>query len=162
MVFMRFLILVFSACNTFLNCYCQTVEKYDTRDTKELNEVAKKWERYWNSHNMDSFATVFAKDVDFVTKSGTWFKGKEQTMNHHKKNHETIFKNSVWTTDSVIIKYIKPDLAIIHIGWELSGDSHHDGTASDPRHGMSIWVLTKQNNQWLILAVQNVNIEAPR
>ena len=62
----------------------------------------------------------------------------------------------------LFIKYVKRDLAIIHIGWGLSGDSHHDGTSSDPRHGMSTWILTKQNEQWLLLGVQNVNIEAPR
>jgi hypothetical protein len=32
-----------------------------------LNEVADKWERYWNIHNMDSLATLFATDIDFVT-----------------------------------------------------------------------------------------------
>lgn len=83
-------------------------------------------------------------------------------MAHHRKNHASIFKTSVWATDSVAIKYARPDLAIIHIGWGISGDAHHDGTLNDPRHGMSTWVLTKQKDQWLLLAVQNVNIEAPR
>jgi uncharacterized protein (TIGR02246 family) len=111
---------------------------------------------------MDSMATLFATDVDFVTKSGTWFKGKEGTVNHHKKNHATIFKTSTWTADSVAIKYVKPDLAIIHVGWGISGDTHHDGTPSDPRHGISTWILTKQDAHWLLLGVHNVNIESPR
>ena len=61
-----------------------------------------------------------------------------------------------------MIKYVKADVAIIHIGWGLSGDSHHDGTASEPRHGMSTWVLAKRGGQWLLIAVQNVNIEPPK
>jgi len=145
-----------------LICYCQPPTKYDVKETRALNELAEKWQQYWNSHDMDSFATLFAADVDFVTKSGTWFRGKEETMNHHKKNHASIFKTSVWATDSVVIKYVKPDLAIIHIGWGLSNDTHHDGTPSEPRHGMSTWVVVKQTNRWLLLAVQNVNIEPPR
>jgi uncharacterized protein (TIGR02246 family) len=159
---MRSLILFILILATSLSCYCQSPTKYDSKEEHALNEVADKWQRYWNSHNMDSFATLFATNVDFVTKSGTWFKGKEETMNHHKKNHASIFKNSIWATDSVVIKYVKPDLAIIHIGWGLSGDTHHDGTSSEPRHGMSTWVVIKQSNQWLLLAVQNVNIETPR
>ncbi len=159
---MRLSIFLILACIASLSSYCQTPNKYDVKNIQALNEIAKKWERYWNSHNMDSMATLFATDVDFVTKSGTWIKGKEETVKHHKKNQATIFKASTWTTDSVVIKYVRPDLAIIHIGWGLMGDTHHDGTPSDPRHGISTWVLTKQNNQWLLLAVHNVNIEAPR
>jgi uncharacterized protein (TIGR02246 family) len=160
--FMRSLILLILVHTVSSNCYCQGATRYDAKDIQSLNEVAKKWEQYWNSHNMDSFATLFATDVDFVTKSGTWFMGKEATMNHHKKNHSTIFKSSVWVADSVAIKYVKPDLAIIHIGWGISGDTHHDGTPSEPRHGISTWVLIKQSKQWLLLSVQNVNIETPR
>ena len=159
---MRFSVLFIAVCIASLSCYCQTVKKYDTKDFYALKEVSEKWERYWNNHDMVSFGALFAIDVDFVTKSGTWFKGKDETINHHKKNHATIFKTSTWTTDSVIIKYVRPDLAIIHIGWGISGDTHHDGAPSDPRHGISTWVVTKQNNQWLLLAVQNANIETPR
>ena len=141
--------------------YCQEINKFDAADTKAINDVAAKWQMYWNDHNMVSFATLFADNVDFVTKSGTWLRGKTATMSHHKNNHETIFKNSKWEIDSVIIKYVKADLAIVHIGWGISGDIHHNGTPSDPRHGISTWVLMKQNNKWLLLAVQNANIEAP-
>src|SRR6476660_2508101 len=105
---MRLLILFALACASCLSCYCQSSPTYDTKETHALNKVAEKWQRYWNSHDMDSFATLFAPDVDFVTKSGIWFKGKEETMNHHRKNHTSIFKTSTWATDSVVIKYVKP------------------------------------------------------
>jgi uncharacterized protein (TIGR02246 family) len=156
---MRFSIIVILFCTAFISGYSQ---QYNANDTHLLNEVAEKWQRYWNSHNMDSFSTIFSRDIDFVTKSGGWFKGKEATMEHHKKNHATIFKSSRWATDSVVIKYIKSDVAMIHIGWGLSGDEHHDGTPSDPRHGISTWVLTKLNGRWLLSAVHNVNIEPPK
>jgi len=135
---------------------------YDAADTAELNAVADHWREYWNAHDMEKFAGLFADDVDFVTKSGSWFRGKEATMEHHRNNHVGIFKDSTWTTDQVVIKYVQPDVAIIHIGWGLSGDLHHDGTASAPRHGISTWVLVKRAGKWLLLAVQNVNIEPPK
>lgn len=163
---MRFAALLILACVPSLTCYSQPVdkagEKYSAEDMQALHKVAEQWERFWNSHDMVSFATLFANDVDFVTKSGNWFKGKEATMNHHRQNHATIFKNSTWTIDSVTMKYVKPDVAIIHVGWGISGDSFHDGTPSSPRHGMSTWVAVKQNKEWLLLAVQNANIVTPR
>ena len=159
---MRNLILLMLGCIAPLGCLGQGVASFGAQDTQALHQVAEKWQRSWNSHDMEAFATLFTDDVQFVTKSGTWFQGKQATMNHHKQNHATVFKDSTWTTDNVAIKYVRPDVALIHIGWGLSGDSHHDGTPSNPRHGISTWVVEKRKGQWLLLAVPNVNIETPR
>lgn len=144
-----------------LSSFAATAE-YDANDSRALSAVAEHWQSAWNSHDMDSFAKLFADDVEFVTKSGTWFHGKQATMEHHRKNHASIFKDSTWSADQVVVTYVKPEVAIIHVGWGMSGDSHHDGTDSAPRHGISTWVLVKRGGQWLLLAVQNANIETPK
>ncbi len=63
----------------------------------------------------------------------------------------------MWTTDSMEVKYVKPDLAIMHIGWGLSGDFDPDGAPRQPRHGIFTWVIFKDKGQWQLLAVHNVN-----
>jgi hypothetical protein len=110
---------------------------------------------------MDSMSALFAPDIDYITKSGIWFRGKEQAIWHNKNNQETIFKYSTLTIDSVHIKYVMTDLAIMHVGWGMSGDTHHDGKPSEPRHGLSTFILIKKKSQWLLLGVQNVNIVKP-
>jgi uncharacterized protein (TIGR02246 family) len=159
---LRLLIITFLSSFSFLYSFCQTIKSYDINDLRALNAIALKWELYWNSHNMDSLESLFSLNIDFVTKSGTWFKGKEATANHQKKNHTTIFKTSTWVTDSLEIKFVRADVAIIHIGWGLSGDYHHDGSPNSARHGISTWVIEKENKEWLLLAIQNVNIESPQ
>jgi uncharacterized protein (TIGR02246 family) len=135
---------------------------FSAEDTQALRHVAEEWQRCWNAHDMDAFAVLFADDVDFVTKSGAWIKGKAATMKHQQQNHATIFKQSVWSTDSIDTRYVAPRIAIIHLGWGLSNDTHHDGTQSAPRHGISTWVLAKHRGQWQLIAVHNVNIESPQ
>jgi uncharacterized protein (TIGR02246 family) len=137
---------------------CQDDKTYPLADLKELNGLADKWEGYWNNHNMDSMGTLLRDDVDFVNVAGQWLKGKKEAVEIHKERHRVVFKTSVWKTDSVRIKYVKPDLAIMHIGWGITGDLDPDGKARVPRHGIFTWVVMKENNQWLILAVHNVNI----
>ena len=83
---------------------------------------------------------------------------EKKTVAVHKERHLVVFKNSTWKTDSVSIKYVKDDLAIMHIGWGITGDVDPDGKPRKPRHGVFTWVVTKQKNQWLLLAVHNVNI----
>ena len=109
---------------------------------------------------MDSLGNLLRTDVDFVGVAGLWMKGKTAAVKDHKQKHETIkFATSIWQTDSVAIKYVSPDIAILHIGWGISGDFEDDGMPRQPRHGIFTWVVSKQNNKWLLLAVQNTNIK---
>jgi len=127
------------------------------KDIESLKDLTGKWEKYWNTHNMDSMGTLLTDDVDFVNVAGRWLKGKQETVEYHKGRHKVVFKESIWITDSVSIKYVKPDLAIMHIVWGITGDVNPDGTARKPRHGIFSWVVTKNDNRWSILAVHNVN-----
>ena len=138
--------------------FCQNNKTFEVTDLKNLNHLVGKWERYWNNHNMDSMGTLLRDDVDFVNVAGQWLKGKKEAVAVHKERHLVVFKTSIWKTDSVSIKYVKTDLAIIHMGWGITGDVDPDGKPRTPRHGIFTWIVTKENNQWLILAVHNVNI----
>lgn len=106
---------------------------------------------------MDSMGTLLADDVDFITVGGTWLKGKQEVIMLHNKNHATIFKTSTWTTDSFSIKFIKPDLALMHISWGVSVDFDPNGSPRTLRHGIFSWLVFKTKGQWLLLAVHNVN-----
>jgi uncharacterized protein (TIGR02246 family) len=134
---------------------------YPTKDLAALKSLPVTWEYCWNNHNMDSMGTMLMEGVDFVNVAGVWIKGKAAAIRQHKLVHQTMFKSSVWTTDSVEIKYVKPDLAILHIGWGISGDFDPDGTPRKPRHGIFTWVVVKDKGQWQLLAVHNVNIREP-
>lgn len=117
-----------------------------------------KWDKYWNIHDMDSMGTLLHDDVDFINVAGQWMKGKKEAVAVHKERHEIVFKNSIFISNSVDIKYVKPDLAILHINWGITGDVDPDGKARTPRRGIFTWVVTKENNSWKILAVHNVNV----
>jgi uncharacterized protein (TIGR02246 family) len=143
-----------------ISSFCQEPQHYPLKDMAALQALPVTWIRYWNSHNMDSMGTMLTEDVDFVTVAGTESKGKAAAVAQHKRTHSMQFKNSIFSIDSVDIKYVKPDLAIIHFGWGISGDLDPDGTPRQPRHGIFLWVVIKHNERWLLLAVSNVNIRA--
>ncbi len=159
---MRFILLLLTCVSLVASVCGQAGNAYNTNDLTRLNALASRWERYWNKHNMDSMATMLKPDVDFVNVAGIWLKGRPATVADHKQKHEgVIFKNSTWSTDSVAIKYVKPDLAIVHIGWGLKDDYDADGTPRKPRHGIFTWVVVKEKEEWLLLAGHNVNIREP-
>jgi hypothetical protein len=44
-------LLVYIIC---LSSYCQTNKGYSGKDVFALNEIVRKWQSAWNTHNMDS------------------------------------------------------------------------------------------------------------
>ncbi len=145
-----------------LRSFSQEDKIYQAKDLNALRSLPLKWEKYWNNHNIDSLGTMLKEDVDFVNLAGIWLKGKEATVKLLRQVHQTTFKSSIWTTDSMEIRYVKPDLAILHIGWGISGDVDPDGSSRKPIHGIFTWVVIKEKGQWQLLTIDNVSIrESP-
>ena len=131
---------------------------YNLKDLASLRNLVHQWDRYWNAHDMDSMGTLLREDVDFVNVAGQWMKGKKETVAVHKERHEIVFRNSTFISTSEDIKYVKDDLAILHINWGITGDVDPDGNPRTPRTGIFTWVVIKENQRWKILAVHNVNV----
>jgi uncharacterized protein (TIGR02246 family) len=162
MEFMRLICLILVADAISLGVFALEPKVYRAKDLNALNSLPAKFEHYWNIDNMDSMGTLLRENVDFVNVAGTWFRGKAATVNDHKDSHSMMFKSSTFTNDSVNVRYVSPDIAIMHVGWGISGDFDPDGTPRKSRHGIFTWVISKENGHWLILAASNVNIrEAP-
>jgi hypothetical protein len=66
-----------------------------------------------------------------------------------------ILKNSMLKFDRITVRFLRKGVAISHVNWELLGDAR----TQNPRRGIFIFVLTRQNDGWLIEAAQNTEIE---
>jgi len=104
---------------------------------------------------MKALAALVADDVDFVNVEGLWLKGAREFEQHHERIHEMRFKESVRKTTDVQVKFISPDVAIVHVTGELSGERAPDGRVLAPRRGIFTRVVTKESGKWLIKASQN-------
>lgn len=135
----------------------------DTSDRKAIQAIGANFQDAWNRHDMDELASLMAEDVDFVNVVGVrgWEKGREDVKRRHAAVHKTMFRNSVWTTKEVDVKFIRPDIAIAHVIWETTGDVVPDKKPGTPRGGIFTWVLEKKNGKWLIIASANTENKAP-
>ncbi len=130
----------------------------NTTDLEAVKQIERGWQEAWNRHDMKALAVLVAEDVDFITVSGIWLKGRKSFEEHHARVHVMQFKESVWTTTDVQVKFLKPDIALVHVSWGLRGDKDPDGTPRQPRRGIFTRVVTKHGGKWLIQASQNTDI----
>ncbi len=132
--------------------------KGNAKDQEALMSIAQKWQDAWNQHDMKALAALVAENVDFITVGGTWLKSQKNFEEHHATRHQMQFKESIWTTKNAEVKFIRPDVAVVHVKWGMKSDKDLAGTPRQPRDGIFTWVLEKRKGKWLIIAAQNTNI----
>lgn len=129
----------------------------------------------WNRHDLEAFGKLFAPDANFVNVIGLLWTGRQSIQAHIAYSHGAIpidspgfsaedrryygiFKNSTMKFDQVDVRLLRTDVAVSHVSWELLGDSR----VQDARHGVFVFVLTRQNVGWLIASVQDTEINRNR
>lgn len=124
--------------------------------------VADAWVNAWNAHDMDALANTVAEDVDFITVTGTWLRGRPAFKKHHAERHATTFRQSTFTNRTVQVQRLREDFVLMHIGWTITGEVNLDGTPRPPsRPGIFTWILTQSNGRWNIRVAQNTNDTRP-
>ncbi|HXW57197.1 MAG TPA: SgcJ/EcaC family oxidoreductase [Candidatus Cybelea sp.] len=138
-------------------------------DVEDVRNVVAAFATTWNRHDMDAFGKLFAPDADFVNVAGVRWVGRNEIQLRHAYSHGTIPENSVpdenpayygifehsrMTFVHVDVRFLRKDAALAHVDWELLGDTR----TQNPRRGVFTFVLTRQNEGWLIAAAQNTEI----
>jgi uncharacterized protein (TIGR02246 family) len=91
---------------------------------------------------------------------GKWCKGRREFYDYHVRLHQVMFKDSTWKTTETQVRFLSPDVAIVHVNWTITGDRNADGTPRpDSRDGIFTQVMVKQGGQWRITASQSTNIQ---
>jgi uncharacterized protein (TIGR02246 family) len=139
-------------------------------DEQDVRNVVAGFATAWNHHDMDAFGKLFAPDADFVNVAGTRWVGRKEIQAQHAYSHAAIpqsalpkenpryygiFKHSTMTFDHIDVRFLGKDVALAHVNWELAGDTR----TQNVRRGVLTFVLTQQNEGWLIACGQNTEIE---
>ncbi len=109
----------------------------------------------WNAKNGAEFAKPFAEDADYVVINGMQIKGRAAIDKGHQYIFDTIYKNSTISYEVENIRFLRPDVAIVHVFGTLKvvdGDKAQTGNAR-----MTL-VMTKTAGRWEIVAFQNTQV----
>ena len=127
-------------------------------DEKAIRDVEARWEKGWNSDDVPAMTRDFAPDVDAINLAGEWFKGRAPFAQSLSELHSDKAKGSVWQTEQTSVKFLTPEIAIVHVLINSHGEHDPDGSARPARHAILTRVEVKRGSQWLIVASQATNI----
>ena len=130
-------------------------------DETAIRQVVKQVEDGWNAHDGKAFAAPFTADADYVVINGIRQSGREAIEKSHTAIFTTIYQDSRNAGTVKSIRFLRPDVAVVHVEWNLEFNA-----GGEPRkgHAMNTMVMTKDGGKWSIAAFQNTSIrdETPR
>lgn len=128
-------------------------------DEARVRQVVQQIQEGWNAHDGKAFAAPFATDADYVVINGMKLQGREAIEKGHTAIFTTIYKDShnVGTVKSV--RFLRPDVAVVHVEWNLE---YRTGGETAKGHAISTMVMTKEGDKWSVAAFQNTPITGGR
>ena len=82
-------------------------------------------------------------------------KGVDEIRRVHKAAGATWLKDAKITLIELDIRFIRPDVAVVHQLHLMSGSRHPDGTLLPPHRQISTRILVKEQGEWMTTAFQN-------
>jgi uncharacterized protein (TIGR02246 family) len=112
----------------------------------------------WNAHDAHIFASAFAEDADFTNVRGVSASGRYQIEQFHAQAFQKMFMQSHQTAEVKKIRFLKPDVAVVDVRWEMTGALTPDGIPVPYRTGLLALVFTSPGGHWFITVMHNTDL----
>ena len=125
-------------------------------DEVEIRSVAIRQGELWNRRDAKAYASLFTEDCDVINVVGWWWKGRDEVERKLTEAFRFVFRESRLTITDVEARFLRPDVAVAHARWTMTGARTPPGIP-EPREGIQTLVFTKHSGRWLMAAFQNTN-----
>lgn len=115
----------------------------------------------WNAHDMHAFGRLFAEGATFVNRFGHYVRGVNEIVALHAPIHQTIYSDSTLSNELIDVNHLADTVAVIHFWSRLTAGAAHPAGPHEV-DTLILAVLVKQNEGWLIQALENVTLTNPR
>lgn len=122
----------------------QAANTSDHRDESAIRNVLARFYDGWNAHDVEKMVSVYAEDIDHINVYAKWNQGKPAIRKAISAFHSGPGKNDHKTYTIEKIRFIKPDVAVIHVR-SLSTVGN-----------LGTYVMSKDTGEWLVVSFTNV------
>jgi len=109
----------------------------------------------FNNHDAKAATRMYAPNGDFVSVRGEAANGAADVEAKLAAILATRAKNASLKTMKMKMRFIRPDVALVHVTNELGGLVNASGQTLPAHQEMSLRVLVKQGGGWQLTAFQN-------
>jgi uncharacterized protein (TIGR02246 family) len=112
----------------------------------------------FNNHDPVAASRMYSEDADFTNVAGRQAKGAAEIEKFLAAGFKTRLKAATQETKDVTVRFVRPDVAIVHVTNQISGFLAADGSTVPPHNELSLRVFQKENGAWLVVAFHNTTV----
>jgi uncharacterized protein (TIGR02246 family) len=123
-----------------------------------IQALFKQFVESWNRHDPRGVSLVFSPDADFTNWRGQHVRGRAAIEERlHPMFSGPIFQNSIVSGQVRTIRFLRPDIAVVDIDWEMTGARTAEGSPRPKRQGLLDWVCEKRGQDWQIVVFHDTD-----
>lgn len=142
---------------TAAGIFAQEAAKISEKDEKAIRANVEQMVRGWNMKSGAEYAKPFAADSDYVVINGIHIKGRAANAAGHQQIFDTIYKDQDIAATVEQIRFLRPDVAVVHVLAERYLKSDRNRTTK----ARLTLMMVKNGGKWEIAAFQNTQIQNP-
>jgi uncharacterized protein (TIGR02246 family) len=133
-------------------------------DEDTIREIENQFNVAWNRHDPDAIAASLADDAQFITVNGAWTTSRAGFRDLMQRLHGANgpYRSSTRRTPEMHVRFLAPDIAILHSRFWIEGEVLHDALSQPSRESVGTRVVHKIDGRWRIVATQNTDVRAGR
>lgn len=141
---------------------CATTSTADAGDEAAIRQSVLAMTEAFNQRDDAALIALAAPDADYVTVVGRWTRGTAAYVKSRRSRFNGPLKDAVLRPLETHIRFIRPDVAVVHVTHEISGMLDQAGTPLPPHPELSTRIYVKRGGRWLLSAFHNTGLGSPR
>jgi uncharacterized protein (TIGR02246 family) len=128
-------------------------------DENAIREIELRFNEAWGRHDPDGMVESLAEEAQFVTVNGAWSRTRAEFRDLMRRLHgpEGPFRSSTRETPEMHVRFLAPDVAMMHTRFHIYGDLDEA-----ERTSIGVRVVRKLDGRWRTVAVHNTDVLAGR
>jgi uncharacterized protein (TIGR02246 family) len=133
-------------------------------DEDAIRAIELRFNAAWDAHDPEALAEPLVDDAQFITVNGAWTTSRAGFRDLMQRLHGATgpYRSSTRRTPELHVRFLAPDVAIMHSRFWIDGEVLHDALSQPSRESVGLRVLRKIDGRWRIVATQNTDVRPGR
>ena len=133
-------------------------------DEDAIRALEQSFNAAWDAHDPDALAEPLVDDAQFITVNGAWTTSRAGFRDLMQRLHGASgpYRSSTRRTPEMQVRFLAPDIAILHSRFWIDGEVLHDALSQSSRESVGLRVVHKIDGRWRIVATQNTDVRPGR
>jgi len=130
-------------------------------DQQEIEAILAAMFAAWNRADLKTYAACWTEDGELVNVLGMHRHGRAEILAELEFLHATRFRGTQIQDLGHNIRFLTPEIAVVHVRWEMRGDAGQPGHEVQGGTRRGIFTHTAQRTQegWRLVASQNTDVQ---